>query len=327
MYNQIEAILSQYELEIYELSKGRGTYICNTNKGSRVLAGFRGSKEKGMALCTYLSSLKAEGFWAEQIELNKELEAVTLDEVTGEHFILKECIEGKELNVNHPQELKEAAMLLAAYHNASLSIPAETIKNIREEHKTIKEEKEKHYRELVKIKNYIRSRKKKNEFERIYLNHYEDMVQKAKESIFILDRKQAQQLPECFCHGDYNQHNIIYTSAGWQMINFENVAYRWCIVDLANFLRKMMEKNDWNYRLGAEILESYTKVRPLNEAEMEKLYALLLFPEKFWKVTNHYMNSRKNWISERDIEKLKKVIEQESKRVNFMENLFAIPRE
>ena len=39
------------------------------------------------------------------------------------------------------------------------------------------------------------------------------------------------------------------------------------------------------------------------------------------------MNSRKTWISQRDIEKLKKVIEQEGKRLHFMQNLFAIQEE
>ena len=100
--------------------------------------------------------------------------------------------------------------------------------------------------------------------------------------------------------------------------------YRWCILDLANFIRKMQEKNDWDIHVGLEMIESYTKVRKIRQEEYEKLYSLLLFPEKFWKVANHYMNSRKSWISERDIEKLKKVIEQEAKRLKFMENLFSI---
>lgn len=327
VYNQIETVFSQYELEIYEVTRGRGTYICKTNEGRFVLTNFRGTKEKGMFLWTYLAALKKENFLVEQIKLNRDGEAVTIDEGSGERFLLKEYIDGTELNVNHLSELKEAASHLASYHNTALAIQTDVRMEEGVCTTKILEEKGKHYRELIKTKNYVRNRKKKNEFERLYLNHYEPMLQKAKESIFILDKNSDEELPSCFCHGDYNQHNILWTGEDWKITNFENFTYRWCIVDLANFLRKMLEKNDWDMAMGHSILESYMSVRPLSKAEKEKLYGLLLFPEKFWKITNHYMNVRKNRIAERDIEKLKKVMGQEEKRLIFIENLFVNAKE
>ena len=325
--NQVEEILSQYEMEIYEVAKGRGTYICNTDKGVRVLTSFRGAKEKGETLRRYLAALKDVGFSVEQIDVNRVKEAVTVDEVTGERFLLKEYINGDEINVNQLKELKEAASLMAEYHNASAKITVNFWEQEMDCSQGIIAEKEKHYRELIKVKNYIRNRKKKSEFERIYLNYYETMLQTAEDSLAILKSEQENSPVCCFCHGEYNQHNIIRVDTRWQIINFENFVYNWCIMDLANFLRKMQEKNEWDIHVGNEILESYTKVRKLNAIEKEKLYGLLLFPEKFWKVANHYMNSRKSWVSEKDIEKLKKVIEQETKRMKYIQNLFAIQRE
>jgi hypothetical protein len=52
------------------------------------------------------------------------------------------------------------------------------------------------------------------------------------------------------------------------------------------------------------------------------LYVLLLFPEKFWKLANHYLSSHKAWVSGRDIEKLDRIMEQEGRRQEFLENLF-----
>lgn len=327
-YSQIEDVLLQYELEINEVTKGRGTYICHTKDGELVLMGFRGTKEKGDYLKTHLEALNDAGFSVEQILKNKEGEAVTIDEITGERFLLKEYRTGTELNVNQLKELKEASALLARYHTIAVELSRNHSENHLEEGahsddmQCVVEEKEKHLRELVKVRNYIRNRKKKNEFERIYLNAYEPMVQKAKASIAVLEKETKTVLPSCICHGDYNQHNILLSGNEWRMVNFENFVYRWCIWDLANFLRKMQEKNDWDIHIGRELILSYAKIRPLGEEEIEKLYGLLLFPEKFWKVTNHYMNSRKNWICERDIEKLKKVIAQENKRMACMEALF-----
>ena len=63
------------------------------------------------------------------------------------------------------------------------------------------------------------------------------------------------------------------------------------------------------------------------EEEYDSLGGLLMFPEKFWKVANHYMSSNKAWIPEKDVEKLKKVMEQEALRLKFVENLFSISLE
>ncbi len=323
MYNQTEAILSQYELEINEVTKGRGTYICDTDKGLKVLVPFSGSKEKGEFLKTFLEELQKKGFLAEQIYANKEEAALTQEEGCGEGFILKDHITGTELNTNRPGEMREAARLLASYQSLAKNIDLPLTEQMKKSAENVVEKRKKHYRELVKVKNYIRGRKGKNEFEQIYMKNYLPMLATAQESIAILE-KQEEMTPECcICHGEFNQHNAILSGEGWRIINFENFFYSWSTMDLANFLRKMEEKNQWDIDLGKELIEAYDEICPLGKDGRFQLYGLLLFPEKFWKVTNHYMSSRKSWISGRDIEKLQTVIEQENLRLKFMENLFS----
>ena len=96
------------------------------------------------------------------------------------------------------------------------------------------------------------------------------------------------------------------------------------MVDLANFLRKMMEKNSWDRKLGMRLLEVYDKKRELSAYERKLVYVLLLFPEKFWKISNHYSNSHKAWVSERNIEKMNRMIAVEPARTDFLENLFSL---
>jgi hypothetical protein len=84
----------------------------------------------------------------------------------------------------------------------------------------------------------------------------------------------------------------------------------------------MMEKNNWNRELGMRLIASYDRIRPIGEEEYRRLYVLLLFPEKFWKLANHYLSSHKAWVSGRDIEKLDRIMEQEGRREEFLQNLF-----
>ena len=316
MYNQTEAILSQYEMVINEVTKGRGAFICNTSKGKKILVPFRGSKEKGKMLLDFLKELKSRGFEVEQIVQNRKEEAVTEDEYTQERFLLKDYVEGVEISASKLEEMKEAVRMLAIYHNVSEQLLAEKEKGKLSENVN---DWQRHYRELIKVRNYIKNRKKKSEFEQIYMKHFEHNRKTAEKSLELLQEEFDQPARSVICHGDFNQHNVLLSNGKYRIVHFENIQYNWAMTDLANFIRKMLEKNDWSDSLGIELISEYDGYRPLRVAEYRQLYGLLLFPEKFWKVTNHYMNSRKTWISERDIDKLKRIIEQEEKRLNFLD--------
>ncbi len=323
MYNQTDNILAQYELEIEQITKGRGFLYCDTGRGRLLLCPFRGSKEKGEYLCEFLEQLKKNGYETEQVVRNKSGEAVTEDEVTGERFWLKSAIEGNELGTSRLGEIIEAAEMLAEYHNVASAV--ETV-NQPPSRLDAMECCLRHTRELVKVRNFIRGKKRKQEFEEIYMRYFQRMYETAQKSCEIL-RESTGEAHYLMCHGDCNQHNILLTEHGFRLIHFENMAYCWSVWDLANYLRKMMEKNDWNVELGMEILKAYHQRRKLSREDYNRLCGLLLFPEKFWKVANHYMSSNKSWIPEKDIEKLRKVIEQEIHRLKFVENLFSIGEE
>lgn len=85
-----------------------------------------------------------------------------------------------------------------------------------------------------------------------------------------------------------------------------------------------MEKNDWDILYGNNIIEIYDRIRPISKDELEILYLLLLYPEKFWKITNFYFNGKKVWISTRNIQKLNSIGEQNPKRIIFLKKLESI---
>ena len=182
---------------------------------------------------------------------------------------------------------------------------------------------ERHYRELVKLKNYVKNRKTKNEFERKFQEQYPHYIAEAERTLEML-KTQENDVRCQLCHGDCNQHNVVRTGEGFRLIHFENMCYGPEVSDLSNFLRKMLEKNNWSPNLGIALLEEYAQIRNLTKGERRQLYITLLFPEKFWKISNHYANSHKAWVSGRDIEKLERIIEQETFRSIFLEKLFSI---
>ncbi len=323
LLEKLREVYENYDFEVEKIIRGRGGYILYTSKGLKLLREYDGSVGKLDLEAKIKKGLKEDGFLhVDAPILTKEEEFLSFDKYQNA-YTLKEYYDGKECNLKNVEDMKIAAGNLARLHQSFSKINDLWE---RKEWEPLSLVMQRRNQECKRVKNYIRSLNAKNEFEKLFLANVDYFYEQGEETKQRLSRLEQTYKEECegICHGEYNQHNIVWVETRWQIINFENFVYNWCIMDLANFLRKMQEKNEWDIHVGNELLESYTKVRKLSAIEKEKLYGLLLFPEKFWKVANHYMNSRKNWVSEKDIEKLKKVIEQEAKRMKYLQNLFAI---
>lgn len=323
MYNQPEVALAKYDLSAGQITKGRGAYICQTNLGTKLLVPYKGSEERAQLLREIMAFLQEQGMPVEQILATTEGTVLSKDD-SETNYILKDCLEGTECNTKNEQELSIAFGELARLHmrmEKGMELIPQYMKN---EGKSLLEMCEKHYRELVNVKNYVRSRKKKNEFERLFQGQYEHFAEHARLAISYFGGLEQTGAKQFLCHGDFNQHNVIQKNGEWSIINFEHINFGYPMMDLANFLRKIMEKNNWNLQLGTKLIQSYEDKRVLNDVERRQLGYILLFPEKFWKISNHYGNARKSWVSGRDIEKLEKLVEQEKARNEFLSQIFSL---
>ena len=322
MYYQPETMLEQYDIEIKQVTKGRGVFVCDTDRGKKILAPFRGSKERAEFVKEMLRNMKDAGFFAEQIIPTREGECVVVDE-TGIRFWLKDFVEGNECQATREWDVLAGAGVLAAFHQCAASCAKEIpafMKNAKNEPEVLYA---RHYRELVFVKNFVKTRKTKNAFERGFWAQYPYFIAQAKAAVLLLKEQEKTDITYSLCHGDCNQHNVLRTADGIRLVNYETMCYGGQVVDLANYMRKILEKNSWNLCMGKRILEAYEKNRTLTKQEKHLLYELLLFPEKFWKISNHYSNSHKAWVSERDIEKLNRLVAEEPAREQFLENLFS----
>ncbi len=179
--------------------------------------------------------------------------------------------------------------------------------------------------EMKHAYNYIRRKKRKNEMELCILQQFQHFFEQAQEAEGCLERLDISGMLEqnirqgSVCHGSYNYHNVLLDDQKIITTNFQNAELGIQINDLYDFLRKTMEKNNWNPKLGTVILEAYRKTRALKREEAQLLYILLLFPEKFWKQINFYYNGKKSWMSGKNYEKLLKIAAQEGDRGKFLQ--------
>ena len=139
-----------------------------------------------------------------------------------------------------------------------------------------------------------------------------------------LFKKEGENLKKDYfvCHGELNQHHILIGKNYVAVTEFSRMHLGLQIEDLYYFMRKVMEKHDWNRRLGASMLEAYERVLPLDRVERECLYYLFLYPEKYWKQINFYYNTNKAWIPARNTEKIAALKYQQESRKQFLDSIF-----
>lgn len=321
MYNQPEIALDQYDLEIRKMSKGRGAYICDTDRGVKALVPFKGSETRAETIRFVLMYMLENGMEVEQIDLTKDGKVISEDDMPIK-YLLKNYQKGVECNPNDMEDIYEAAALLGRIHCITKECDIEPPDFMNNCKNKVLEDTKRHNKELVKIRNFVKNRKQKNEFEILFWNRFKLFFDHALLSTECQDSVIAYP-PNIWCHGDYNYHNVIRTKEGLVPVNFESMEWNMGITDLTNFMRKILEKNSWDIRVGENIIEAYERENVLKEDEKRLLGYMLLYPEKFWKVANHYYNRHKAWISGRDIEKLEKVIEQEDAKISFLQKIFS----
>ena len=178
----------------------------------------------------------------------------------------------------------------------------------------------------------MRGKKKKNEFEQIALAAIDGFYREALAASELVQSKmfderfdRMEQTNELI-HGSYNYHNIFLDVGigGDAVTNFEKCHNDCQVVDLYQFLRKVMEKHDWDINVAYRLVDEYDRCKPLDDTDIEMLVALLSFPEKFWKIINQYINSNKSWIPDKNVDKLRKVIEQNERRRELIDKICCV---
>lgn len=319
MYDMGLSVLEQYELSAERTYKGRGALVCVTNQGLYLIKEARGTG-KGLEIQrTFQEKLMKEEICKTDVILqNKEGSCVSTD-AYGETYMVKKWFEGKECDTKSQEDILCASEFLGLLHN---SLHIDMVKAYRKGNRI--DEMQRHNQELRKIRSFIRRKQTKNTFEYRFLEEVEWFLEAGEEALGHMDAEEYARLRAVhdergsICHGDYNQHNVLYLKPGKGIINFDKWNFDCPITDLYLFMRKILEKHNWNIALAEQMLDAYEQEYKLTLEEWRYLWFCFAYPEKFWKIANYYYNHNKAWIAGKNYEKLQEVVRQKTNWVKFL---------
>ena len=166
-------VLEQYHIEVKGTRKTRGAILCDTDRGMLLLKELTFSEKRVPLLYKLCHQLEEKGYGlVDTIVPNKEGEYVT-SAPDQTKYILKRWYGGRECDVRNEEELCSATANLAYLHNLMAGADVLEEGTVVREH-DLKEEYQRHNRELRKVRTFIRNKVGKGEFELLYLKEFEE---------------------------------------------------------------------------------------------------------------------------------------------------------
>lgn len=322
MYDYGLSTLEQYSLTLLSTVRTRGALLCRTEEGLFILKEFKGTEKKLRKQQELLETLAEAGCRVDAYFANKEGNLMSRDK-DGIPYTLQHWYEGRECDTRSEEDILRSVCTLAQMHTF-MKLPL--VEDYMEP--SLEDIYQRHNQELRKIRKFIRKKGASCSFEKLYLATVEAYLEKGdralallKESEYPLLRQKAME-EGCVCHGEYNQHNVLMVRKKTAVTSFEHWGFDIQMADLYRFMRKILEKYNWDVRLGMEMLHTYHKIKEISPGEWQNLRIRFLYPEKYWKLANYYYSHNKAWISEKNTQKLRNLTGQKTAWENFESKCF-----
>lgn len=316
-------VLQQYDLEVLSVRRGRGAWICETSQGLMLLKEYKGTVKRLEFEDQVLGYVQDSGCqYVDRYVRNREGALISIAD-DGTKYLVKKWYDDQECNIKDRQEIMSAISQIARLHKVLRQIEFQDEWNMGSIVVPSPElEMERHNRELKRARTYIRSKRKKSDFELCVIGNYNlfyQQAEKAREGLSLLQENSEKSL--FLCHGELNQHHILMGRDYIAITEFNRMHLGMQMSDLYHFMRKVMEKHDWDMALGLDMLNSYDRMLSISHEDRKRLYYLFLYPEKYWKQINFYFNANKAWIPARNIEKLRGLERQQESREKFLSKI------
>lgn len=314
----------QFDIKIETIKANKGVYYLKTNKGERCLKKINYGPQKLLFVYGAKEHLVRNGFdKVDNYFLNIEGEPYAL--VNEDLYTLSQWLEGRECDFHNIEEVKMASKTLAMMHEASKGYDPPENSKLKTDLGRWPSLMTKRIKALDKMRDMVRKKSIKSDFDLIYLKSMEFYKEMGKEALKTMEESDYYQLcmiaeeEKGFCHHDFTYHNIILTEDNDVfVIDFDYCKREIRTFDISNYMIKVLKRVEWNFEFAKGILESYSSVSKLTEGEYRVLYSYLQFPQRYWRLANRYYYNEVNWGQATFTNKIESIINEQELYLEFL---------
>lgn len=325
-YDLSEDFFKKLGVQVYDVIPLRKVFVLFTDKGKKILKSTISSKERIAFINRTLDIIRENDKYVLQYCKNSEGEIIT--SWKGKSYILLDMIDGREATFTNPIEVDWCSKAIANMHKASNIVNKSFDKSEIE----INKGKNLIYEYLndlcfiTELERVVSKFNYKNEFDLIFLANIAKAKNDLNVCINLLSNNSYRDLysdeeSKVICHQDLAHHNFIIDGEEVSIIDFDYCKIDIRILDIYNFVVKVIKNMAYSKENLYSILNSYNEVSKINDEEKEVLFALLNYPRDFINICKDYYLKQKSWDEEVFISRFKDKIENDVFRSELLREL------
>ncbi|MTV49286.1 CotS family spore coat protein [Heliobacillus mobilis] len=316
-------ILLAFDLRPRRIEPMRGAFRVEDSRGTWVLKRFPHCAEDLQFIYKVQQHLLASGYRRFSPICLTPQGALSL-EFEQYHWILTAWMEGRECDYDRWKDLGATAGAVAELHRLSRGFfaPEYGNRSLWGRWPDIFNNK---IKQLEECRLASRRKAEQGDFDRLFLNHLEGVLEEAKEASRILEFSpyhslmKQEALAGGFCHHDLAHHNVIINEMGDPyFIDFDHSIQDTRLHDLASLIIRVLKRDHWSIEKAYKILEAYSIAYPLSDDHVKVMYCLLAFPNDFWQYAFSYYFENLRQPAEYHTKRLKRFCSQQKYRRRFL---------
>lgn len=325
-----KAVQEAYGLKVNFIEKIKNVYKIYTLDSQFCLKIIRYDIGHFLFIISAIKHLQNNGF-KNIPEIIKTQDGMEYIRIGGNHAYLTKWVTSRECNYDNPVDILIASSKLAELHKKSRGFEVNKTMNPRvgwlkwiETFKTRKDE-------ILDFKKRMYKKKKRTEFDNMYLSMMDQELARAEISIKNLIKSpylhvmNKEIIDKGFCHHDYANHNVLIDSEGEiNIIDFDYCILDTHLHDLASLLIRRMKNGKWSIGNALFIIQAYSVINELKKEEIPIMAAFMEFPQDYWQIGIQYYWENQPWDEDFFMKKLKKVSKDINGKQEFIDEFRAV---
>ena len=309
-----------FGLQGIKATKERGYFLCK--QGNEAVKIHKTTEHPQTIWTRYklLNLVEETGFpFADKLYLSAQNAPYVL--LGRETYVMSRFVAGRELALDSLEDMTLAVKTLAHFHkvklsNVELNAPPPLLTEVFASEISL----------LTKTSKQIGKNVRLSDFDVMFIKNlpkYINLAEKAAEQLDktnYANRYNTAIQQGSVCHGNLKEENFTMHNGICHITNFENATVDLQLTDLAFFLRRYAMRSQREIPLG-KLLDVYDNVLPLPDSASEIIYALLIYPWQFVKLTRQYYSKKRGFIPGGIMDRTQLLLNEQEKYDAYMNTL------
>ena len=326
--NSIYKILERYSLNVLDIQKFDNRYKIATKDNYFWLYALKSGRDEIIKNDSVGQELVKYNFSCFQNYVRTKYHELYIRSNKAIYY-LTECIEGEDCNLGSFEEAVEAVKFLASFHKVPYKFNNESLK--------VKKDKQnwiyifnKNLGDFEKYKILIDKKRIRNSFDSIFYKQIDYYYKIGMLSLDLLNKYDYYNTLHkgdknyTLCLDGMNSKKLIKNKGIYYLTSLDPIIIDYYVNDLNKYIKSLMNKTDfaWDFTKARVLIEAYSSIKNLSPQDLGIMFALIIFPYRFWKLGKKRYVKRKNWDENKYMNKLQKINKFQEQQEKFISDFF-----